>query len=102
MAHYDAARFPVNTAVPSVEGTAQDGQTLTASDGTWTGAEPISFTYKWLRCDSAGEHCGDMAGATSSTYVVGHEDVGRTLRVRAKATNGAGSTSGASRKRVPW
>jgi hypothetical protein len=65
MAHYDAARFPVNTTLPTVEGTTQDGQTLTVNDGTWAGAEPISFAYKWRRCDSAGEHCGDIAGATT-------------------------------------
>jgi hypothetical protein len=35
-------------AVPVVTGTARTGNTLTTSDGSWTGS-PTSYTYQWKR-----------------------------------------------------
>jgi alpha-tubulin suppressor-like RCC1 family protein len=40
----------VNTVQPSISGTAQVGQTLTANDGTWTGTPTPTFTYQWYTC----------------------------------------------------
>jgi hypothetical protein len=86
---------PVNTALPAITGTAQQGQTLTASTGTWTGS-PTSFAYRWRRCDSGGANCADISGATASTYVVQSADTGGTLRVVVTATNAGGSTPATS------
>jgi hypothetical protein len=87
---------PTNTARPSISGTAQDGQTLTADPGTWTGTAPISYAYQWRRCDSAGGSCTDVAGATGSTYLLGPADVGSTIRVAVTASNVAGSATASS------
>ena len=50
---------PSNTAAPSISGAAQSGQTLTADRGGWSGTQPISYEYKWRRCDAAGASCVD-------------------------------------------
>jgi thermitase len=81
---------PVNTGLPVIAGTAQQGQTLTASTGTWTGTT-LSYAYQWRRCDSTGANCAAIAGATASTYTLTSADVGSTLRVDVTASNGAGS-----------
>jgi hypothetical protein len=83
---------PYPTGAPSLEGTAQAGQTLTAGDGTWTGA-PSSFAYQWQRCFGDGSGCADVPGATGKTLTLGARTVGDTFRVRVTATEGIGSAS---------
>ena len=57
---------------------------------------PISFSYRWLRCDSSGGSCAAISGAAGSTYTLGDADVGRRLRVVVTATNSAGSSEATS------
>jgi concanavalin A-like lectin/glucanase superfamily protein/matrixin len=45
-----AGNPPVNSSPPSISGTLAAGQTLTADPGTWTGDQPISYSYQWQRC----------------------------------------------------
>jgi Concanavalin A-like lectin/glucanases superfamily len=87
---------PVDTAPPVISGTAQEGQTLTASNGTWIGTQPITYAYQWLRCDSTGANCAAIDAATSSSYAVTSTDVGNTLRVKVTATNSVGSAGATS------
>lgn len=93
---YMSATGPSNTAPPTVSGSVSQGSTLTASPGTWSGTQPISYGYRWQRCDSSGSSCTDLPGATGSTYVVVSGDVGGALRVVVTATNGAGASSSPS------
>jgi hypothetical protein len=86
-----AGTAPKNTALPSIKGTAQDNQTLTAAIGTWTGTAPITYGYQWYRCDANGNNCAAIGGATGSTYRVASSDVGHRLRVTVTAKNVAGS-----------
>jgi thermitase len=86
---------PANTTLPTVSGSAQDGQTLSASTGTWSGS-PSSYGYQWQRCDSSGAGCSSVAGATAASYAVTSADVGATMRVTVTATNSAGSASATS------
>lgn len=87
---------PHNTSAPAISGNPQEGQTLSASPGGWSGAAPISFAYQWSRCDSAGANCAAIAGATGQTYNATSADVTRTLRVTVKASNRLGSSSATS------
>jgi hypothetical protein len=95
LARVHAALSPVVATPPVVSGTAGQGQTLSATPGTWTNA-PTSFAYRWQRCDAAGASCADIAGAASTTYAVTVADVGSTLRVDVTAKNGLGSAAAPS------
>jgi hypothetical protein len=117
-----AVSVPVNTALPTIAGTAQVGQTLTAANGTWANS-PTSFTYQWNRAGSAisgatasayvpvaadvgnalarASHQWNRAGsaisgATASAYVPVAADVGNTLAISVTATNGSGSSTPAA------
>jgi hypothetical protein len=92
---FKANAAPRNTAAPSISGSPQVGQTLTAVEGTWTNA-PSSYTYQWMRCDSSGNNCGAIGGATAKTYAAGTGDVNGTLRVRVAARNTQGSDAATS------
>jgi hypothetical protein len=84
---------PRNTAAPAISGTAQEGRTLTVSNGTWTGTNPIAYSYQWLRCDSSGGACTTIANATSRTYALVAADVSKRIRANVTATNAAGASS---------
>jgi hypothetical protein len=89
------AAVPKNKTLPTISGTAEAGQTLTASHGTWTNS-PTSFSYSWTRCDTSGNGCAAIAGATGKTYNVTNTDVGHTLRVAVAAHNSSGTARATS------
>jgi len=90
-----SAAAPVNTAPPTISGTTTVGQTLTASNGTWSNS-PTSFAYQWLRCNGGGNNCAAVANGTQQTYTLVGADAGHTLRVKVTATNADGSASAQS------
>ena len=87
---------PANTTAPSIEGTAKDGQTLTANPGVWSGGTPMSYAYQWQSCNAAGGDCEDIEGATEQDYVLSSPDLETKLRVRVTATNTGGSVAATS------
>jgi hypothetical protein len=87
---------PVNTGEPKISGTPQEGQTLTASSGSWTSTTTITYAYQWRRCNAQGAGCSNIGGADSSSYLVKHADIGDTLRVRVTAKNADGSAQSTS------
>ena len=90
------ATAPSNTSPPVISGTAQQGQTLSVSNGTWSGTTPMAGAYQWLRCNSSGASCSPIGGATAQTYVVASVDVNATLRATVTMSNSAGSASASS------
>ena len=87
---------PANTSLPTISGGVRLGAILTTSKGSWTGTAPITYAYQWLTCDSAGNNCTPISGATLTTYGVRSTDRGHRLRSRVTATNVGGSVSAAS------
>ena len=87
---YLGLKLPVNTAIPTISGTAKEGQLLTETNGTWTNS-PTGLAYQWQDCDSGGANCVAIAGATASTYTLQYSDAGHRVRVVETASNDAGS-----------
>lgn len=84
--------IPVNSVAPVITGTAQVGQTLSVSNGTWTNS-PASFSYRWY---SAGVPIANTATgvpvytAIGSTYIPVAGDVGNTITCLVFAKNAGG------------
>ena len=91
-----AASPPVNNSLPTIGGTAREGQTLTATSGSWGGVTPITYAYQWQRCNSSGSSCGSIGSATNQNYVVSHTDLNNTMRVEVTATNADGKNQALS------
>ena len=90
------AAAPAQSAAPAITGTTTDGQTLTVSNGTWSGTQPITYSRQWRRCDAAGANCADISGATAATYLLTSSDVGKKLKAVVTATNSGGSMAATS------
>ena len=78
--------------VPEISGTAQVGETLTASVSAIEdedGLENATFAWQWLAHDGTDD--SEIAGATDATYEVGPEQAGKTLKVRATFTDDKGN-----------
>ena len=76
------------TGAPTISGTAQVGQTLTASTTGISdpdGLTNVSYSYQWLADDT------DIDGATSSTYAVQSSDNGKVIKVEVTFTDDGGS-----------
>jgi hypothetical protein len=86
---------PVNTVAPSITGTAQEGQTVTCSTGTWTGTPTITYAYQWMRNGS------NIGSATNSTYTLVTADVSQSITCQVTATNGFGSANATSNTITP-
>jgi len=92
---------PANTGEPAISGQAVEGQILATTNGAWSGSQPMTFAYRWVRCGSNGglpdgSNCASISGATGKAYELRRGDVGFRLRVRVTASNGSGSATVAS------
>src|ERR1700733_9061775 len=75
---------PPSGGVPSISGTPDVGNVLTADPGSWSGDQPITYSYAW------------SDGQTGDTDTLSAGDVGESLTVTVTATNDAGQASSTS------
>ena len=76
------------TGAPTISGTAQVGETLTANTTGIADADGLSnvqYEYQWLADDA------DISGATNATYTLGAADEGKAIKVRVSFTDDAGN-----------
>ena len=80
------------TGAPTITGTAQVGQTLTAvTTGIMDddGLNNVSYTYQWIRTATGTGVDTNISGATASTYTLVAADLGTTIKVRVSFTDDA-------------
>lgn len=82
---------PSNTVAPVLSGSVKAGNTLTVTNGTWTGTAPITYTYKWEESTN-GTTWTTLTGTTGTTLAITESHVGKRFRVEVTGTN-AGSTA---------
>ena len=85
-----AANTPA-TGAPTITGTAQVGQTLTAGTTAIMDADGLttpSYTYQWIRVATDNSET-NIASATASTYTLVAADLGTTVKVRVSFTDDA-------------
>ena len=76
------------TGVPTIGGTVQAGETLTASTSGISdddGLANVTFSYQWLADDT------DISGATGNTYTLADADEGKAIKVRVSFADDAGN-----------
>ena len=76
------------TGEPTIIGTAQVGETLTAETSGIADADGLTtstYSYQWLGDDT------DISGATDATYTLVAADEGRTIKVRVIVTDDLGN-----------
>jgi hypothetical protein len=86
---------PSIVSAPAVSGILNPGQVLTATDGSWNN-DPTSFAYQWEDCNSSGQTCSDIRGATGQSYTLGAADVNAWPVVEVTAQNAGGDSTAAS------
>ena len=78
------------TDAPTISGTAQVGETLSADTSGISDADGLSnatFSYQWLRSDGSTD--ADIQDARTSTYTLTSDDEGKTVKVRVTFTDDA-------------
>ena len=87
-----AAANTLATGAPTITGTAQVGQTLTAATTGITDADGLTsptYTYQWIRVNGTE---ADIAGENSSTYTLDDADLGKTIKVKVSFDDDASNT----------
>ena len=80
------------TGTPTISGTVQVGETLTADTSGIADADGlnnVSYSYQWVRNDGSSDT--HITGATDSSYTLVDADKGKTIKVRVSFTDDVGN-----------
>ena len=95
------------TGLPTISGTSQVGETLTADItgiADADGLENATFSYQWIADDGTSDT--EITDATAQTYTPSDADAGKSMRVRVSFTDDAGNeetlTGAATDTIVTW
>ena len=89
-----SASLPVNTSLPTFQGVARRGNTLSSNPGVWSGSGN-TLSFQWQR-SADGTTWTNITGATNANYTVGVADEGDALRVLVTALNPDGTAAAPS------
>ncbi|MFL6240293.1 MAG: LamG-like jellyroll fold domain-containing protein [Actinomycetes bacterium] len=92
---------PVNTALPAIQGTAEVGDTLSATPGGWAPSDngytyqpgDLTFQYLWQQCTDANTCAPEESGSTAPSYLVRTYDDATTISVSVTVTDKYGQSS---------
>ena len=85
---------PVSTGAPTITGAALRGDTLTSTQGTWSGIGN-AYAYQWQR-SADGTTWTNIPNATADSYTLTRADVGDAIRLLITATNADATVSAAT------
>ena len=88
----EPAQNSLATGTPTINGTAQVGEMLTADTSgiaDTDGFTGVSYSYQWIRNDGSTDT--DIQNATGSSYTLVDVDEGQTIKVEVSFTDDAGN-----------
>ena len=87
---------PVAVSKPRLAGAFQQGGLLTATTGRWQSSRPVTYVFRWLRCERGRLRCDTIPRVRAGGYLLRPADFEHRLRVIVRAVNSGGATEAAS------
>jgi hypothetical protein len=75
----------------NISGSVTENATLTAAVNDSDGLSGVSISYQWQQSSNNGATWADVVGATTSTFTLGDNQVGKQVRVKANYTDTLGT-----------
>ena len=93
---------PSITTLPTISGTLNVGETLTATAGTTSGVPTPTRVLQWQRSDNGTTGWADISGATGTTYLLAFNDEDKYIRVAQTEENilGTATANSASTEQI--
>lgn len=87
---------PAAVSMPTLAGAFQQGGLVTAATGRWQSSRPVTYSFRWERCERGRLVCRTIRGARVAGYLLRPADFTQRVRVIVRAVNSGGSAEAAS------